>query len=217
MDGRRSGDAEGRVADLPILKLPFVWLRRLYDWVVGFAESPYGTWALFLIAFAESSFFPIPPDVLLIALALGAPRRSLWFASVCTAGSLLGAVGGYLIGLYFYALIGQPIVAFYGAEDAYLRVQHLYRDWDAVAVAIAGFTPIPYKVVTIAAGAFRINFLTFMLASAVSRAARFFLVAGLIYWFGPPIQRFIDRYFNLLTVVFTILLLGGFLILRYVF
>ncbi len=196
---------------------PFVWLRRLYDWVMGFSEKRSGVWALFGLSAAEASFFPVPPDVLLIGLAVGSPRRSYWFAAVCTAGSLAGAALGYLLGLQFFELIGRPIVEFYAAGDAYARVQRLYETWNALAVGVAGFTPIPYKVFTIAAGAFKINFAVFMLASAVSRAARFFLVAGLIHWFGPAIKIWIDRYFNLLAVSFTILVVAGFLVLKYVF
>jgi membrane protein YqaA with SNARE-associated domain len=191
-------------------------LRRLYDWVLSFADKPHGPWALFLVAFAESSFFPIPPDVLLIALAVGKPARSVVCAGVSTLGSILGAVLGYLIGLQFYEFAGHPIIQFYGVEQRYLQVQALYQHYDALAVAIAGFTPIPYKVFTIAAGAFHINFATFMLASILSRGARFFLVGGLIWWLGPGIQRFIDRYFNLLTILFVLLLAGGFVIMKYV-
>ncbi|UCF36893.1 MAG: DedA family protein, partial [Acidobacteriota bacterium] len=189
-------------------------VRRMYDWVLSFAESPYGPWALFLIAFAESSFFPIPPDVLLIALCIGVPLRSFRFAAISTVGSVLGAAVGYLLGLEFYEVIGSRIIEFYSAADRYAQVKALYEQYDAIAVGIAGFTPIPYKVFTIAAGAFQINFVTFMVASLVSRGARFFLVAGLIRWLGPGIKTYIDRYFNLLTVVFVILLIGGFLIVK---
>ena len=194
---------------------PFSWLRAVYDWVLGFAERPEGERALFFIAFAEASFFPVPPDMLLIPLAVGAPGKALRFAAVCTAGSLLGAMLGYLLGLQFYEVLGRRIIEFYGAQDGYQQTRALYQNWDAIAVAVAGFTPIPYKVFTIAAGVFHINFLTFLLASLLSRGARFFLVGGLILWFGPEIKRFMDRYFNLLTVVFGVLLIGGFLILKY--
>ena len=191
-------------------------LRRLYDWVLSFAETPYGPWALFLVAFAESSFFPIPPDVLLIALSVARPSRSFVFAGISTIGSILGAAFGYLLGFQFYELAGHPIIRFYGVEQRYLQVQALYQHYDALAVAVAGFTPIPYKVFTIAAGAFHISFVNFILASIFSRGARFVLVAGLIWWLGPEIKRFIDRYFNLLTVAFVILLAGGFVIVKYV-
>ncbi len=192
------------------------WLRRLYDWVLSFAQSPYGAWSLFFLAVAESSFFPIPPDVLLIALALGAPRRALWFSAICSLGSILGGILGYLIGLQFHELVGRYIIEWYSAQELYGKAQALYQKWDALALAIAGFTPIPYKVFTIAAGAFKINFPTFVLVSILSRGARFFFLGGLIWWCGPAIQTFIDRYFNLLTVLFVVLLVGGFLLLKYV-
>jgi len=191
------------------------FIRKMYDWVLSFADSPYGTWALFLIAFMESSFFPVPPDFLLIALAVGAVTRSFWFALVCSAGSVSGAVLGYLIGWHFYDFIGVPIIDFYGLGHKYDQVRELYENWNALAVGIAGFTPIPYKVFTIAAGAFKINFPTFILASLVSRSARFFLVAGLIRLAGPGIKTFIDKYFNILTIVAAILLVGGFLVIKY--
>jgi membrane protein YqaA with SNARE-associated domain len=190
--------------------------RKLYDWVVSFSEGPHGTWALFLVAVAEASFFPVPPDVLLLALAIGSPHRALWFSLVCTTGSVLGAGFGYLLGIEFYDLVGKPIIDFYSAEEGYERVQALYREWDAIAVGVAGLTPIPFKVFTIAAGAFRINFVTFLLASLVSRGLRFFVIGGLIRWLGPGIKEFIDRYFNLLVVIFGILLVGGFVIVKYV-
>ncbi|MBU0985937.1 MAG: DedA family protein [Proteobacteria bacterium] len=190
-------------------------LRRLYDWVLHWAETPYGTWALFLLAFCESSFFPIPPDVLLIALAVAAPKRSLKYALVCSAGSVIGGCFGYLIGWQFMASIGERIVNFYGLGAKVEYIQTLYNTYDAWAVAIAGFTPIPYKVFTISAGAFNIDFSVFLIASLVSRSARFFLVGGLIYVFGPRIQNFIDNYFNYLAVAFTVLLVLGFVVIKY--
>lgn len=190
-------------------------LRWLYDWVLSFSRSPYGTWALFLIAVAESSFFPVPPDILMIALAVGNPKRSLWFAAVTTLGSVIGAGIGYWIGFEFYERIGKPIVDFYGAQDSYSQVQSLYREWDSLAVGIAGFTPIPFKVFTIAAGAFRLDLPTFFLASTVSRGARFFLVGALILRFGPGIQSFIERHLGWLAILFAVLLAGGFLLVRY--
>lgn len=190
-------------------------VRGLYDWVLSLAHRRYAAAILFLIAFAESSFFPVPPDVLLIALALGAPGRALGFAAICTVGSVAGGALGYALGLYAYELLGRPIIEIYSAQSAYLEVRALYREWDAVAIFVAGFTPLPYKVFTIAAGAFRIDFPTFVLVSAISRGARFLLVGALIYRFGPGVKRFIDSYFSWLTVVFTVLLIGGFLLLKY--
>lgn len=192
-------------------------VRRLYDWVLHWAETPYSTWALFLLAFSESSFFPVPPDVLLIALAVAKPSKALRYALVCAIGSVLGGCLGYLIGYEFMAAVGQKIVDFYGLTEKVGYIESLYQQYDAWAVGIAGFTPIPYKVFTIAAGMFNIDFSVFILASFLSRSARFFLVGGLIYRFGPSIQGFIDRYFNTLAVVFTVLLVLSFVVLKYVF
>lgn len=192
-------------------------LRRLYDWVLRWAETPYGSWALFLLAFSESSFFPIPPDILLIALAVAIPKKSLKYALICSAGSVLGGCFGYLIGWKFMALIGSRIVEFYGIAPKIEYIKILYNRYDAWAVGIAGFTPIPYKVFTISAGIFKINFMVFFLASVVSRSARFFIVGGLIFVFGPTIQMFIDKYFNVLAVAFTVLLVAGFILIKYLF
>jgi membrane protein YqaA with SNARE-associated domain len=184
--------------------------------VLGWAESRYGSAALFVLAVVEASVFLVPPDVLLIALCVGRPRRSLYFAAVCTVGSVVGGILGYLIGYQLYELIGRPIIEFYGAAEAFQRVGDLYRTNLVVALGTAGFTPIPYKVFTIAAGAFSVPFVPFLMISAVSRGARFFLVAGLIRIWGPQIRGFIDRYFNLLSVVFVIVLVLGFILLKFV-
>ncbi|MBW1739812.1 MAG: DedA family protein [Deltaproteobacteria bacterium] len=189
-------------------------LRRLYDWVLHWAETPYGTWALFALAFCESSFFPVPPDVLLIALSVALPKKSLRYALVCSVGSILGGSLGYLIGWQFMRVAGDAIIGFYGFLEKYEYIQALYTKYDAWAVGIAGFTPIPYKVFTITAGAFRVNFLVFFLASAISRSARFFMVGGLIYLFGPQIRSFIERYFNTLAIAFVILLILGFVVIK---
>ncbi len=193
----------------------FDQLRRLKEWVEGYADKPHAQWALFIIAFTESSFFPIPPDVLLIAMAVMVPARAFRYAAICTAGSVLGGIFGYFIGWAFFETIGQPILQFYGAMGHYESVQQLYSEHAFWAILAAGFTPIPYKVFTIAAGAFEISLATLVLASLIGRAGRFFLVAGLFYFFGAPIKKFIDKYFEILTVVFLILLVGGFLIIRY--
>ena len=191
--------------------------KKLYSWVVYWAETPYGAWALFLLALCESSFFPVPPDVLLIALAVAIPRKSFYYAFICSLGSVMGGVIGYLIGWKFMAVIGSEIIDFYGLTQRFDDIKQLYQAHDAWAVGIAGFTPIPYKVFTISAGAFNINFLVFFFASLISRSARFFLVGGLIYIFGPKIQAFIEKYFNLLAVTFTVLLIAGFVVVRVFF
>jgi membrane protein YqaA with SNARE-associated domain len=190
-------------------------IRRLYDWVLSWADSPYGSWALGLLAFAESSFFPVPPDILLIALAVSKPKGSFRYAIICSIGSIVGGILGYFLGLKFFQLLGEPILKFYGVMHYYYRIQELYQHYSAWAVGIAGFTPIPYKVFTIAAGAFKISFLVFLIASTVSRSARFFLVSALIWKFGEKIKKTIDKYFNLATIIFVLLLVGGFLIIKY--
>lgn len=189
-------------------------LRKLYDWVLHWAETPYGDWALFALAFCESSFFPIPPDVLLIALAVAVPRNAFKYALICSIGSVLGGCFGYLIGWQFMTSVGIKIIEFYGLSDKFDYIRNLYSTYDAWAIGIAGFTPVPYKVFTISAGAFQINFLVFTLVSLMSRSARFFLVASLIFVFGPKIKAFIEKYFNVLAVAFTILLVAGFLVLK---
>ncbi|MFQ5702292.1 MAG: YqaA family protein, partial [Acidobacteriota bacterium] len=185
-------------------------LRRLYHWVLGWADRPGGPAALFGIAVVESSVFPIPPDALLIPLALGRPRRAWRFAALCTVGSILGAMIGYLMGSALYETVGRPIVEFYGQSGLYAEIGDRYSRNLVIALGTAGFTPIPFKVFTIAAGGFHVPFIPFVLITAVSRGMRFFLVAGLIRAFGDPIREFIDRYLNLLTIVFAALLIGGF-------
>ena len=191
------------------------WARRLYEWVLGWADSPYSTWALFAIAFAESSFFPIPPDILLIALAVALPLRAFRYALICSVGSVLGGAFGYFLGYQFFDSLGGTIVRFYAAEDQYLRIQEMYQRYDAFAVAVAGLTPIPYKVATITAGFFDVNFPRFLLASAVSRSLRFFLIGGLIRVFGPQIRSFIEKYFEILALIFLILLVAGFVVIKW--
>lgn len=182
------------------------FLHEMLLWVEGFAATPYGTWALFAVAFAESSFFPIPPDVLLIALCVGDPERSLWFALVCSAGSVLGGALGYGIGLWG----GRPLVLRLFSRRRVEAVSAYFDRYNAWAVGVAGLTPIPYKVFTIAGGAFAIDFRVFLLASLASRTLRFFVIAGLMWWFGEPIQAFIEEYLGWLTIAFVVLLLGGF-------
>jgi len=189
-------------------------IRKLYDWVLQWASTPYALPVLFIVSFVESSFFPIPPDILLIAMVVAAPAGWFRFALVCSIGSVLGGIFGYLIGYQFMEIIGNRIVEFYHFQEKWDKIGLLYDKYNAWAVAAAGFSPLPYKVFTLAAGAFEINFLTFVLASAASRAARFFLVAALIYKFGPPFKILIEKYFNTFTIIFMILLVLGFFILK---
>ncbi|ETR70675.1 MAG: membrane-associated alkaline phosphatase [Candidatus Magnetoglobus multicellularis str. Araruama] len=192
-------------------------MKRLYDWVLSWAHSPYGVVALFVLAFCESSFFPIPPDVLLIALSVSLPKRSYYFALICSIGSVFGGLLGYYIGYAFMSAIGMPIIEFYDLTSQFENLQTIFTDYDAWAIAIAGFTPIPYKVFTISAGAFHVNLLVFTIASLVSRSARFFIIGTLIYFFGDRIQAFIDNYFNILSIAFVIALMGGFFVMKFLF
>jgi membrane protein YqaA with SNARE-associated domain len=191
-------------------------MQRIYIRCMAWIQTPAGLWVFFFIALAESSFFPIPPDVFLVALCVGEPKKSFKFATVCTVGSVIGGALGYGLGLAFMDTLGMKIVELYGLGDKYDVVTAWYQQYDALAVAAAGFTPLPYKLFTITAGACKVSFLTFMLASIASRAARFFLVAALIYKFGAPVQYFINKYFNLLTIVFLLLLIGGFVLIKLV-
>jgi len=191
-------------------------MRRMYDWVLAWAETKQAVVALLVLAFAESSFFPVPPDVLLIAMAVATPRSALRYAGICTAGSVVGGMFGYLIGAELYDAIGAHIIRFYQLENQWQAVVRSYQGNAFLFVAAAGFTPIPYKVFTIAGGACHIYFPTLVIASLLSRGARFFLVAGLIRVFGPGVKHFIDRYFNLLSVLFFVLLALGFYVAKVV-
>jgi len=190
-------------------------VKKLYFWVLHWAYTPYGVLALILTAFSESSFFPIAPDTLLIPLSLSRPKKAMWYATICSIFSVLGGMLGYAIGLWLMNSIGIKVLEFYGAMSQFQKISDLYNQYSGLAVATAGFTPIPYKVFTIAAGACRINFLVFIIASALSRGARFFIVAGLMAIFGEKIKHFIDKYFNLLTIIFALLLIGGFLVIKF--
>jgi len=191
-------------------------VRRLYDWVLRWAWTPHGQIALFVLAFAESSFFPIPPDVLLVALVLGARERWIRLAAICSVASVLGGLAGYGIGWGLWSAVQDTFFNYIPGFTAekFERVGDLYRQWDFWIVFAAGFTPIPYKLITITAGVFALNLPMFLIASAVSRSARFFLVAFLLHRYGQPIRTFIDKRFNLLALVFTVLLVGGFALIK---
>jgi len=194
----------------------FSLIRKLYDWVLSWAHKKYSSAALFVLAFAESSFFPIPPDVLQIALSVSKPKKSFFYAFISSLGSVFGGVFGYFIGLKLWHLLKDfffsYIPGFTPAIFELIKVKYeLYNFW---IVFTAGFTPIPYKIITISAGLFEVSFIMFIIASIISRSARFFLVATLIYMFGPKIKFLIDKYFNLLTILFFILLVGGFVIIK---
>jgi membrane protein YqaA with SNARE-associated domain len=192
-------------------------VRRLYDWVLHWADTPYGVPALFLISFAESSFFPLPPDPLLLALCLGATKRSLRFAAICTLASVLGGIAGYAIGAGAWHLVQDWFFAYVPgvSSEAFEGVRDFYAEHGFAAVFLAGLTPIPYKVFTLASGVFGINLGIFIPASILSRGLRFFLIAGLVYKFGPPIERFIDRHFDRLVIFFSLLFVAGFVAIEF--
>ena len=186
------------------------WVHDLAQWMVGLAETPAGPLGLFGLAAAEASFFPIPPDLLLLALCLVRPSESFLFAAICTAGSTLGGMLGFAIGRWG----GRPLLERLVSAEKILLIERQFQKHDVWAVAVAGFTPIPYKLFTIAGGAFRLHFWRFAIASVCSRGARFFLVATVVYVFGEQANRLVRDYFDVLTVGFAILLIGGFLVLR---
>ena len=189
-------------------------LRRLYDWTLALAGHRRAEWALGLISFLESSVFPIPPDVMLMPMVLAARERAWRLATVCTVASVLGGLAGYGIGLFLFEAIGQPILDLYGYAEKFTSFQGMYNEYGAWIVFGAGFSPIPYKVFTIASGVTQLDILTFFIASTLSRGARFFLVAGLLWRFGAPIRAFIERWLGLLTLLFFVFLFGGFLVLK---
>lgn len=190
-------------------------MRRLYDWMMGLAASDRAPHALFWVSFAESSFFPIPPDIMLIPMALAKRARAFWYATIATVGSVIGGVAGYLIGYFLFDLIGRPVLDLYGYGDKFQTFAGQYNEYGAWIVFMAGLTPFPYKVITIASGTTGLNFAVFMIASIAARGLRFFAVAGLLYYFGAPIRAFIERYFGILTVLFFVLLIGGFVAIKY--
>jgi membrane protein YqaA with SNARE-associated domain len=206
-------NAAGLVA---VVNAPRRWLRAMYDWTMRWADTPQSLWALFLIAFAESSVFPIPPDVLLIAIVAANTRRWLGAAAICSLGSVLGAILGYFIGWGFMATLGQAIVDFYQAQHYWDRVVSIYRGtWGVWFLAAAAFTPIPYKVATIAAGATGMPFVPFIFVSLIGRAGRFFLVAAILRIFGAKVREVLEKNFDLAALTFMVLLIGGFVVVKY--
>ena len=186
-------------------------LRGLYDWTLAKCRHPEAERWLAGLSFAEASVFPIPPDVLLAPMCLAEPARAFRFALVTTLASVAGALFGYLIGMFLFETVGRPLLVFYGGAQAFDQFRAAFNAQGWLIVFLAGFTPIPFKVITVAAGATGLSLPVLLGASLVARGARFFLVAGLLWAFGAPMQRLIDRHFNLLTIVFGVLLVGGFL------
>ena len=201
-------------------------VRKFYDWVLTWADKPSGVKILGFMSTAEASFFPIPPDVLLIPLALGNRKKAFYYAFICSICSVLGAIIGYSLGKWlWYIELGtfsnfaefffKNIPGF--SHDAFSRIKALYDDYNFLIIFTAGFTPIPFKLFTVSAGAFDLNLPLFILASTVSRSARFFLVSYLIKIFGDPVKELIDKYFNLLAILFTVLLITGFILVKLIF
>ena len=190
-------------------------LRRSYDWIMGLASHRDALWALAGISFVESSVFPIPPDLLLIPMVLATPGRAFFLAGLCTAASVAGGYLGYAIGYFAFEAIGRPILEFYQAMDRYEALKASFDQWGAWIIILKGMTPIPYKLLTIASGALKFDLATFTVASLVSRSLRFFLVAALLWRFGEPIRLFIEERLMFVTSLFVVLLVGGFLAVRY--
>jgi len=189
-------------------------MKRLYDWMMEKAASDRAPYALFWVAFIESSFFPIPPDVMLVPMVLAKRMKAWFFAAVATVGSVIGGVFGYAIGFFFFETLGKPVLAFYGKAESFGEFAQWFNDYGVWILIIKGMTPFPYKVLTIAAGVTHMNLLEFVLASIVARSMRFYLVAGLLYFFGEPIREFIEKRLSLVTTVFVVLLVGGFVALK---
>lgn len=190
-------------------------LRRLYDWTMSLASGRHAPRALAAVSFAESSFFPIPPDVLLIPMVIAKRTRAWAYAALCTVASVLGGLVGYLIGAFLFEELARPILEIYGYLAQFDDFAARYNEWGVWIVLVAGLTPFPFKVITIASGATGLNIAVFLIASVIARGARFFIVAGLLYWIGPPIRGFIEKHLNILFVVFMALLIGGFVVARY--
>jgi membrane protein YqaA with SNARE-associated domain len=190
-------------------------IKRLYDWMMGLAGGRLAPHALFWVSFAESSFFPIPPDVMLIPMVLKERAKAWFYAGLATVASVIGGVFGYAIGFFLLESIGRPVIDFYGLSAKFDQAAAWFNDYGVPILIIKGMTPIPYKLLTITAGAVHMNLLAFVGASIIARAMRFFLVAGLLYWFGEPIRTFIEKRLTLVTTAGVALLVGGFVAVKF--
>jgi membrane protein YqaA with SNARE-associated domain len=191
-------------------------LRRLYNWTMTFATHRHAAWALAIVSFAESSFFPIPPDVLLIPMVLADRRKAWQLAAICTVASVVGGIAGYMIGALLYDSLGTWLINLYGYGQQVEAFRHAYAEWGTWIILIKGLTPIPYKIVTITSGFAGYDFGWFIVLSAITRAGRFFLVASLLYLYGDPVRSFIEKRLELVTAGIAVLVVGGFVIVRYV-
>ena len=191
-------------------------LRRLYDWTLDLAAQPYAMLAIALIAFVESSVFPIPPDIVLIPMILAARDKAWKIAAVCTVASVIGGIAGYGIGHYLFEEVGRPMLAFYHYDLKFEAFRETYHEWGAWAVFIAGVTPFPYKAITILSGTTNLDLRVFIISSLLARGFRFFIVAALLWYFGASIRNFIEKRLGLLFAIFTAVLVGGFFVLTLV-
>jgi len=189
-------------------------IRSLYNWTINLAATPYALWALAVVAFAESSFFPIPPDILLIPLIIARPKHALVIAGVATCASVMGGGLGYYIGFKFYELIGSAIVTFYHADQLFIDFQHKFNKYGTIAILFAGITPFPYKIITISSGIVELPFFQFLFYSAIARGLRFYVIAILLMLYGVAIRKLIEKYLNFVFILFIILLTAGFLLIK---
>jgi len=185
-------------------------LRRLYDWTISLAQTPHALWALAVVSFIESSFFPIPPDVLMIPMIIARPSRAFMIAGIATVASVTGGLFGYYIGAALMETVGQPILEFYGKGDSFAEMSAVFNEYGAWAVVIAGVTFLPFKVITIASGVTGLPLSVFIASSIFARSLRFFLVAALLWKYGEPIRDFIEKRLGLMFILFCVLLIGGF-------
>lgn len=198
-----------------IYELFFPMIRSLYNWTMSLARGPHALWALALVSFIESSVFPIPPDVLMIPMIIARPNKAFLIAAVATISSVLGALLGYFIGYALFDLIGEPVLAFYGKMHAFDDFAARFDQYGVWAVLIAGVTPFPFKVITIASGVLQFQLVPFLISAIIARGLRFFIVAGLLWKFGTPIRDFIEKRLGLVFIVFCVVLIGGFYLVKY--
>ena len=189
-------------------------LKSLYNWTLKKAEHKYSSWILSIVSFSESSFFPIPPDVLLIPMIIAKRTKAWTYALICTLSSVIGGVAGYAIGFFLFNSIGILIVEFYHLSNSFNTFENYYKEYGILIVLGAGFTPFPFKFITIASGVFSLNIFLFILTAIIARGLRFYLLASLLFIFGEKIKILIDKYFNILAVLFFILLLGSFMLIK---
>lgn len=191
-------------------------IRKMYDWVLRLAEDPRALWWLGMVSFAESSFFPIPPDAMLVPMVVSQPHRAMLIATVATVTSVLGGLLGYAIGYFLFESAGKWVLDLYGLQGGFKQFQTQFQEWGLWIILIKGLTPIPYKLVTIASGAASFNLGVFIIASIITRGARFYLEALLLQRYGQPVREFIEKRLEMVTMVALVLIIGGFLAVRYI-